>query len=87
MESYTISWIVVLTLGTLITLFFTIGKPILKLNQTMTELITEMRYIKLDNEANKQEHKEINTRINNVDKELQTVTHDVNNLKHHILKN
>lgn len=53
-----IMWTVVLGLGTLIGLFLTVGKPILKLNNTLTVLTSRMDAIEKESREHESDLKE-----------------------------
>lgn len=47
MSEYEISWIVVISITTLVGLFFAVGNPIIKLNSTITKLMTDLLLLKV----------------------------------------
>lgn len=85
MQEYNIFWMVVIALGTLVGLFLTVGKPIIKLNNTLTELNTKMNMMETTvnsfTEKNRESHKRIHERIDNVENDLEEIATDVQRLK------
>lgn len=85
MDEYSISWMVVLALGTLVGLFLTVGKPIIKLNSTLTELITRMDNVETNisvfTEKNRESHRRIHERIDHVDNRVGDVEKEVERIK------
>lgn len=71
---YEIYGIVLVALGIILSLFFTIGKPILKLNSTLTEIITKMDIMEGQvngfTEKNRESHKRIHERIDDVESDV-----------------
>lgn len=78
MNQYEVYGMVLLALGVIVSLFFTIGKPIIKLNSTLAEILTKMQLIEKQvngfTESNHESHRRIHDRITNVED-------DVNELK------
>lgn len=68
-------WRVFLTLGEIIALFFLVGKPILTLNSTMSNLSTTLAALKKDFDDQKEKasvtHKEFHQHFDKHDRELQ----------------
>ena len=85
MDEYSISWMVVIALGTLVGLFLTVGKPIIKLNSTLTELITRMENAETDIKdfslKNHESHRRIHERIDHVDNRVDDVEKEVERIK------
>ena len=85
MQEYNIFWMVVIALGTLVGLFLTVGNPIIKLNNTLTELNTKMNTMEATVnsfiEKNRESHKRIHERIDSVENDLKDVTRDVQSIK------
>lgn len=63
MDDATISWTVILALGTIVGLFFTVGKPIINLNSTITELITRLKRMESDLDEFKTHNHEAHKKI------------------------
>ena len=85
MNENAIMWLVVIALGTIISLFVTVGKPIIKLNQTLTKLLSRMEFIEngfdefkeqyhkdteKSEEKKRESHKRIHDRIDRVEDEV-----------------
>lgn len=89
MNEASISWIVILALGTIIGLFFTVGKPIINLNSTITELITRLKRMEHDlNEFkvhNHDAHKKLHDRIDEVEDDVNNIKQDVENIKRDVI--
>ena len=85
MDEYSVSWMVVLALGTLVGLFLTVGKPIIKLNSTLTELITRMDNVETNisvfTEKNHESHRRIHERIDGVEDNVKDLKLDVERIK------
>lgn len=85
MQEYNIFWMVVIALGTLVGLFLTVGNPIIKLNNTLTELNTKMNTMETTMngfaEKNRESHRRIHERINDVENDLKDVSFDVQRIK------
>lgn len=81
MDDATISWAVILALGTILGLFFTVGKPIINLNSTITELITRLKRMESDLDEfkthNHEAHKKIHERIDKVEDDVESIKRDV----------
>lgn len=81
MDDGTISWTVILALGTILGLFFTVGKPIINLNSTITELITRLKRMESDLDEfkthNHEAHKKIHERIDKVEDDVESVKRDI----------
>lgn len=85
MDEYNISWVVVVALGTLVGLFLTVGRPIIKLNSILTELITRMGNAETDinnfTEKNRESHRRIHDRIDKVDNRVDDMEKEVERIK------
>lgn len=81
MDDATISWTVILALGTIVGLFFTVGKPIINLNSTITELITRLKRMESDLDEfkthNHKAHKKIHERIDTVEDDVENIKRDI----------
>ena len=81
MDDATISWTVILALGTILGLFFTVGKPIINLNSTITELITRLKRMESDLDEfkthNHEAHREIHERIDKVEDDVESIKRDI----------
>lgn len=81
MDDATISWTVILALGTIVGLFFTVGKPIINLNSTITELITRLKRMESDLDEfkthNHEAHKKIHERIDTVEDDVESIERDI----------
>lgn len=81
MDDATISWTVILALGTILGLFFTVGKPIINLNSTITELITRLKRMESDLDEfkthNHEAHKKIHERIGKVEDDVESIKRDI----------
>lgn len=81
MDDATISWTVILALGTILGLFFTVGKPIINLNSTITELITRLKRMESDLDEfkthNHEAHKKIHERIDKVEDDVESIKRDI----------
>ena len=81
MDDATISWTVILALGTILGLFFTVGKPIINLNSTITELITRLKRMESDLDEfkthNHETHKKIHERIDKVEDDVESIKRDI----------
>lgn len=81
MDDATISWTVILALGTILGLFFTVGKPIINLNSTITELITRLKRMESDLDEfkthNHEAHKKIHERIDKVEDDVESIERDI----------
>lgn len=86
MLEYEISWIVVLSIGTLVGLFLAVGNPIIKLNSTITKLMTRLAAIESNIDkftvSNKDSHRRIHERIDEVEDNLSEVKEEVGRLKY-----
>lgn len=86
MLEYDISWIVVLSIGTLVGLFLAVGNPIIKLNSTITKLMTRLTAIESNIDkftvSNKDSHRRIHERIDEVEDNLSEVKEEVDRLKY-----
>lgn len=86
MLEYEISWIVVLSIGTLVGLFLAVGNPIIKLNSTITKLMTRLAAIESNIDkftvSNKDSHRRIHERIDEVEDNLSEVKEEVERLKY-----
>lgn len=81
MDDATISWTVILALGTIVGLFFTVGKPIINLNSTITELITRLKRMESDLDEfkthNHEAHEKIHERIDTVEDDVESIKRDI----------
>lgn len=81
MDDATISWTVILALGTILGLFFTVGKPIINLNSTITELITRLKRMESDlyefKTHNHEAHKKIHERVDKVEDDVESIKRDI----------
>lgn len=86
MLEYEISWIIVLSIGTLVGLFLAVGNPIIKLNSTITKLMTRLTAIESNIDkftvSNKDSHRRIHERIDEVEDNLSEVKEEVERLKY-----
>lgn len=86
MLEYEISWTVVLSIGTLVGLFLAVGNPIIKLNSTITKLMTRLTAIESNLDkftvSNKDSHRRIHERIDEVEDNLSEVKEEVEILKY-----
>lgn len=86
MLEYEISWIVVLSIGTLVGLFLAVGNPIIKLNSTITKLMTRLTAIESNIDkftvSNKDSHRRIHERIDEIEDNLSEVKEEVERLKY-----
>lgn len=86
MLEYEISWIVVLSIGTLVGLFLAVGNPIIKLNSTITKLMIRLTAIESNIDkftvSNKDSHRRIHERIDEVEDNLSEVKEEVERLKY-----
>lgn len=89
MDNATISWTVILALGTIVGLFFTVGKPIINLNSTITELITRLKRMEHDlgefKVHNHEAHKKLHDRIDEVEDDINDIKQDVENIKRDVI--
>ena len=89
MDNATISWTVILALGTIVGLFFTVGKPIINLNSTITELITRLKRMERDLDEfkvhNHEAHKKLHDRIDEVEDDVNCIKQDVENIKRDVI--
>lgn len=89
MDDATISWTVILALGTIVGLFFTVGKPIINLNSTITELITRLKRMEHDLDAfkihNHDAHKKLHDRIDEVEDNVNDIKQDVETIKRDVI--
>lgn len=89
MNEASISWTVILALGTIIGLFFTVGKPIINLNSTITELITRLKRMENDLDEfkvhNHEAHKKLHDRIDEVEDDVSGIKQDVENIKRDVI--
>lgn len=88
MNEYSILWLVVTALVTLIGLFFTVGKPIIKLNSILTELNIRMETVEEDINSmiskNHDAHSHIHKRIDDVSKDVSCIEKKVERLETNI---
>lgn len=85
MDNNSFMWLVLVAIGTIASLFISVGAPIIKLTKTMAEMSTRLGFIekayesiKEDlqhqfegiKESNKESHRQIHTRIDNVEKNV-----------------
>ena len=89
MDDATISWTVILSLATIVGLFFTVGKPIINLNSTITELITRLKRMEHDLDKfevhNHEAHKKLHDRIDEVEDDVNGIKQDVENIKRDVV--
>lgn len=89
MNEASISWTVILALGTIIGLFFTVGKPIINLNSTITELITRLKRMENDLDEfkvhNHEAHKKLHDRIDEVEDDVSGIKQGVENIKRDVI--
>lgn len=89
MNEASISWTVILALGTIVGLFFTVGKPIINLNSTITELITRLKRMECDLDEfkvhNHDSHKKLHDRIDEVEDDVNNIKQDVENVKRDVI--
>lgn len=89
MDDATISWTVILSLATIVGLFFTVGKPIINLNSTITELITRLKCMEHDLDKfkvhNHEAHKKLHDRIDEVEDDVNSIKQDVENIKRDVI--
>lgn len=89
MDDATISWTVILSLATIVGLFFTVGKPIINLNSTITELITRLKHMEHDLDKfkvhNHEAHKKLHDRIDEVEDDVNGIKQDVENIKRDVI--
>lgn len=89
MNEASISWAVILALGTIIGLFFTVGKPIINLNSTITELITRLKRMEHDLDEfkihNHDAHKKLHDRIDEVEDDVNDIKQDVETIKRDVI--
>lgn len=89
MNEANISWTVILALGTIIGLFFTVGKPIINLNSTITELITRLKRIESDLDEfkthNHEAHKKLHERIDEVEDDVTEIKNNVESIKRDVI--
>lgn len=89
MNEASISWTVILALGTIIGLFFTVGKPIINLNSTITELITRLKRMERDLDEfkihNHDAHKKLHERIDEVEDDVNDIRNDVKSIKKDVI--
>ena len=89
MNEANISWTVILALGTIIGLFFTVGKPIINLNSTITELITRLKRMESDLDEfkihNHYTHKKLHDRIDEVEDDVNDIKQDVETIKRDVI--
>ena len=89
MNEASISWTVILALVTIIGLFFTVGKPIINLNSTITELITRLKRMEHDLDEfkvhNHEAHKKLHDRIDEVEDDVNDIKQDVENIKRDVI--
>lgn len=89
MDDATISWTVVISLATIVGLFFTVGKPIINLNSTITELITRLKRMEHDLDEfkahNHEAHKKLHDRIDEVEDDVNGIKQDVENIKRDVI--
>ena len=85
-NEYEISWIVVISIATLVGLFFGVGNPIIKLNSTITKLMTRLTAIENNIDkftvSNKDSHRRIHERIDEVEDNLSEVKEEVERIKY-----
>ena len=89
MNDATVSWTVVIALGTIIGLFFTVGKPIINLNSTITELITRLKRMERDLDEfkthNHEAHRKLHERIDEVEDDVNDIRNDVESIKKDVI--
>lgn len=89
MDNATISWTVILALCTIVGLFFTVGKPIINLNSTITELITRLKRMERDLDEfkvhNHDAHKKLHERIDEVEDDVNSIKNDVESIKKDVI--
>lgn len=89
MNEASTSWAVILALGTIIGLFFTVGKPIINLNSTITELITRLKRMEHDLDEfkvhNHEAHKKLHDRIDEVEDDVNDIKQNVENIKRDVI--
>lgn len=89
MNDATVSWTVVIALGTIIGLFFTVGKPIINLNSTITELITRLKRMERDLDEfkvhNHDAHRKLHERIDEVEDDVNDIRNDVESIKKDVI--
>lgn len=89
MDDATISWTVILSLVTIVGLFFTVGKPIINLNSTITELITRLKRMEHDLDEfkvhNHKAHEKLHDRIDEVEDDVNGIKQDVENIKRDVI--
>nr|DAS58820.1 MAG TPA: Protein of unknown function (DUF2730) [Caudoviricetes sp.] len=89
MDEYSIFWMVVIALGTIIGLFLTVGTPIIKLNSTITELITRLKRMERDLDEfkvhNHDAHKKLHERIDEVEDDVNDIRNDVESIKKDVI--
>lgn len=89
MNDATVSWTVVIALGTIVGLFFTVGKPIINLNSTITELITRLKRMERDLDEfkvhNHDAHKKLHERIDEVEDDVNDIRNDVESIKKDVI--
>lgn len=89
MNDATVSWTVVIALGTIVGLFFTVGKPIINLNSTITELITRLKRMERDLDEfkvhNHDAHKKLHERIDEVEDDVNDIRNDVGSIKKDVI--
>lgn len=89
MDDATISWTVILSLATIVGLFFTVGKPIINLNSTITELITRLKRMEHDLDEfkvhNYEAHKKLHNRIDEVEDDVNGIKQNVENIKRDVI--
>lgn len=89
MNDATVSWAVVIALGTIVGLFFTVGKPIINLNSTITELITRLKRMERDLDEfkahNHDAHKKLHERIDEVEDDVNDIRNDVESIKKDVI--
>lgn len=85
MNEYSVFWMVVIALGTIVGLFLTVGRPIIKLNSTLTELNVRMGTMETNinnfTEKNRESHKRIHGRIDDVENDVKDLKFDVETIK------
>lgn len=89
MNEATVSWTVIIALGTIVGLFFTVGKPIINLNSTITELITRLKRMERDLDEfkihNHDAHKKLHERIDEVEDDVNDIRNDVESIKKDVI--
>lgn len=89
MNEATVSWTVIIALGAIVGLFFTVGKPIINLNSTITELITRLKRMERDLDEfkvhNHDAHRKLYERIDEVEDDVNSIKNDVESIKKDVI--